>query len=139
MIALRVQGGNNYAGNYSRLMGNLLIDGAVNIHNGEVSDFSAIQAQSNTVIYRGTDTRLLTDEQRGGWGQSAVDQRDTKGFARRRPTTPASTAKGGIEWSRNSNYRNTTYIDDALVWSFAPHLSGLTGTQLAGPGLTTRR
>ena len=136
----RIQGGDNYAGNYSRLMGNLLIDAAVNIHNGEVSDFSAIQAQSNTVIYRGTDTRVLTDEQRGGWGQSAIDQRDTKGV---RGTATYNfglhTFKGGFEWSRNNNFRNTTYIDDALVWSFAPHLSGLTGTQLAAGGLSTRR
>ena len=83
---------------------------------------------------------LLTDEQRGGWGQSAVDQRDTKGFrATATYNFGAHTAKGGFEWSRNSNFRNTTYIDDALTWTFAPHLSGLTGTQLAAPGLTTRR
>ena len=116
-------------------MGGLLVDGAINIHNGEVSDFSAVQAQSNTVIYRGTDTRLLTDEQRGGWGQSAIDQRDTKGVrATATYNRGLHTFKGGFEWSRNNNFRNTTYIDDALVWSFAPHLSGLTGTQLAQPG-----
>jgi hypothetical protein len=136
----RVQGGDNYSGNYSRLMGGLLVDAAVNVHNGEVSDFSAIQAQSNTVIYRGTDTRVLTDEQRGGWGQSAIDQRDTKGFrATATYNLGAHTAKAGFEWSRNNNFRNTTYIDDALMWSFAPHLSGFTGTQLAAPGLSTRR
>ena len=136
----RVQGGNNYAGNYSRLMGELLIDGAINVHNGEVSDFSAIQQQSNTVIYRGTDTRLLTDEQRGGWGQSAIDKRDTKGFrATGTYHVGLHTAKAGLEWSRNNNFRNTTYIDDALVWTFAPHLSGFTGTQLTAAGLSTRR
>jgi hypothetical protein len=136
----RVQGGNNYAGNYSRLMGGLLVDAAVNLHNGEVSDFSAIQAQSNTVIFRGTDTRTLTDEQVGGWGQSAIDQRDTKGVrATATYNFGAHTAKGGFEWSRNNNFRNTTYIGDALEWSFASHLSGLTGTQLAAPGLSTRR
>ena len=82
----------------------------------------------------------LTDEQRGGWGQSAVDKRDTKGFrATATYNFSRHTAKAGFEWSRNNNFRNTTYIDDALTWTFAPGLAGLTGTQLAGPGLTTRR
>ena len=112
-----------------------------NMHNGEVSDFSAIRGQSNTVIYRGTDTRTLADEQLGGFGQDIIDQRDTKGV---RATAPyncriATPLKGGFEWSRNNNFRNTTYIDDALTWSFAPALSGLTGTQLAAPAFSTRR
>jgi hypothetical protein len=136
----RVQGGNSYAGNYSRLMGGLLVDGAINIHNGEVSDFSAIQKRSNTVIFRGTDTRQLTDEQLGGWGLSAVDKRDTRGV---RATATYNfglhTAKAGFEWSRNDNFRNTTYIDEALEWSLASHLRGLTGTQLTAAGFSTRR
>ena len=136
----REQGGNNYAGNYSRLMGGLLVDAALNWHEGEVSDFSAINQQSNTVIFRGTDTRTLFDEQVGGWGQSAIDRRDTRGV---RATATYNfgrhTAKGGLEWSRNNNFRNTTYINDALEWSFAPHLAGLTGAQLGAGGLSTRR
>ncbi|MBD0324717.1 MAG: TonB-dependent receptor, partial [Aldersonia sp.] len=136
----REQGGNNYSGNYSRLMGGLLVDAALNWHEGEVSDFSAINQQSNTVIFRGTDTRTLFNEQIGGWGQAAVDRRDTKGVrATATWNIGRHTAKGGVEWSRNENFRNTTYINDALEWSFAPHLSGITGTQLAAGGLSTRR
>ena len=52
---------------------------------------------------------------------------------RRRPTTSAATpSRAGLEWSRNNNFRNTTYIDDALVWTFAPHLSGFTGDAARG-------
>ena len=57
----------------------MLIEAAYNMHNGEVTDLSAIREESNTVIYRSTDVRTLTDEQRGGFGQDIIDQRDTKG------------------------------------------------------------
>ena len=65
----REQGGNNYAVNYSRIQGGVLLDAAYNQHEGEVSDFSAIREPANTIIYRATDVRTLADEQRGGFGQ----------------------------------------------------------------------
>ncbi|MGH9371415.1 MAG: carboxypeptidase regulatory-like domain-containing protein, partial [Vicinamibacterales bacterium] len=136
----RVQGGNNYAVNYSRIQGNVLLEGAFNLHEGEVTDFSAIRQPSNTVIFRTTDTRTLFDEQIGGFGQDLIDQRDTKGA---RGTAVWNmgrhTVKGGLEWSRNDNFRNTTFIDDAVSWSFQPGLNGITGAQLAAGGLSNRR
>ena len=57
----------------------MLIEAGYNVHNGEVTDLSAIRDVSNTVIYRSTDVRTLTDEQLGGFGQDIIDQRDTKG------------------------------------------------------------
>jgi hypothetical protein len=136
----RRQGGNNYSANYSRIMGGLLFEGAYTLHNGEVSDFSAIRQAANTVIFRGTDTRTLADEQLGGFGQDLIDERDTQGFrASGTWNGGRHTVKGGLEWSRNENYRNTTTIDNALNWSFQPGLSGFTGTQLAAGGLSNRR
>ena len=48
-------------------------------------------------------------------------------------------SRAGFEWSRNENFRNTTYIDDALDWSFSPGLSGLTGAELASGSFSNRR
>jgi hypothetical protein len=136
----RVQGGNNYAANYSRIQGNVLFEGALNWHEGEVTDLSAIRQTSNTVIFRTADTRTLFDEQLGGFGQDLVDQRDTKGV---RGTATWNvgrhTVKGGLEWSRNNNFRNTTFIGDEVQWSFQPGLTGITGAQVAAGGLSNRR
>ena len=130
----RVQGGDNYSGNYMRLKGPWLFEGGVNIHNGEVSDFSAIRDVSNTVIYRSTDVRTLNDEQRGGFGQGIIDQRDTKGVrGTAQYTWNRHTFKGGLEWSRNYNFRDLIYIDNQLVTSLQPGLSGLSAGELA-PG-----
>jgi hypothetical protein len=137
----REQGGNNYAVNYSRFLpGGFLFDGAYNQHEGEVSDFSAIRQASNTVIFRATDVRTLADEQVGGFGQDLIDTRDTKG-ARGTVTWTAGrhNFKGGLEWSRNDNFRNTETINEALMWSFSSGLSGLTGAQLASGSFSNRR
>ena len=78
------------------------------MHNGEVTDLSAIRDVSNTVIYRSTDVRTLTDEQLGGFGQDIIDQRDTKGVrGTLQYTWNRHTFKGGLEWSRNDNFRDT--------------------------------
>jgi hypothetical protein len=136
----REQGGNNYAANYSRIQGGVLFEGAYNQHQGEVSDFSAIREPANTVIYRATDVRTLFDEQRGGFGQDLIDQRDTKGArATALWTWGRHALKGGVEWSRNENFRNTLTIDDALHWSFSPGLSGLTAAELASGSFSSRR
>ena len=136
----REQGGNNYSGNYSRIQGGVLFEAAYNQHEGEVSDFSAIREPANTIIYRATDVRTLADEQLGGFGQDAIDQRDTKGArASALWTWGRHSIKGGLEWSRNQNFRNTLTIDDALNWSFAPGLSGLTGAQLTSGSFSNRR
>jgi hypothetical protein len=136
----RQQGGNNYAVNYSRVQGGVLLEGAYDMHSGEVSDFSAIREAANTVIFRAADTRTLADEQLGGFGQDLIDERDTKGARGTALWTVGRHAiKGGLEWSRNSNFRNTGTLSDAVNWSFANSLSGLTGAQLASGSFSNRR
>jgi hypothetical protein len=136
----RKQGGNNYAANYSRIQGGVLFEGAYNHHEGDVSDFSAIRERANTVIYRATDVRTLADEQRGGFGQDLIDERDTKGArATALWTWGRHALKGGVEWSRNENFRNTLTIDNALHWSFSPGLAGLSAAELASGSFSSRR
>ena len=128
----RVQGGDNYTFNYSRLQGPALIEAAYFKHNGEVTDLSAIRQQSNTVIYRASDSRVLTDEQRGGFGQDLINQRDTQGVRGSvQYTWNRHTFKGGLEWQKNENFRNTTYLDSATLTSLQPGLQGLTAAELS--------
>jgi Carboxypeptidase regulatory-like domain len=127
----RVQGGDNWTANYSRLQGPALIEFAYYVHNGDVTDLSAIREQSNTVVYRSTDSRLLTDEQRGGFGQDLINQRDTEGVRGSiQYNWGRHTFKGGLEWSQNENFRNTTYLDSATLFSLQPGLSGITAGEL---------
>jgi hypothetical protein len=128
----RVQGGDNYSLNYSRVQGNALFEIGYNVHNGEVTDLSAIRQASNTVVYRASDTRLLTDEQRGGFGQDLINERDTKGVRGSVSYTHGRhTLKGGLEWSKNENFRNTTFIDSATHTTLQPGLAGITAQELA--------
>jgi hypothetical protein len=127
----RVQGGDNYSLNYSRVQGNALFEVGYNVHNGEVTDLSAIREPSNTVVYRASDTRLLTDEQRGGFGQDLINQRDTQGVRGSVSYTwGRHTFKGGLEWSENENFRNTTFIDSATAFTLQPGLAGITAQEL---------
>jgi hypothetical protein len=136
----RQQGGNNYSTNYSRLQGGVLLEGAYTYHNGEVSDFSAIRQPANTVIFRSADVRTLADEQGGGFGQDLIDQRDTQGVRGTASWTHGRhTVKGGLEWTRYSNFQDTKTIDNTINWSLQPGLSGFTGTQIAAGGLSNRR
>jgi hypothetical protein len=133
----RVQGGDNYTFNYSRLQGAALIEGSYFKHNGDVTDLSAIREPSNTVVYRSTDSRTLTDEQRGGFGQDLINQRDTEGV---RGTIQYNlgrhTIKGGLEWQRNENFRNTTFLNGATATSLQSGLVGLTAADYASGSFT---
>jgi Carboxypeptidase regulatory-like domain len=127
----RVQGGDNYTLNYTRLQGPALIEAAYFMHNGEVTDLSAIREASNTVVYRSTDSRLLTDEQRGGFGQDLINERDTKGVRGSvQYTWNRHTFKGGLEWQKNENFRNTTFINSETATTLQPGLAGLTAGEL---------
>ena len=135
----RVQGGDNYTLNYSRVQGNLLVEAAYFVHNGEVTDLSAIREQANTVVYRSTDARVLTDEQRGGFGQDLINQRDTKGVrGTLQYTWNRHTLKGGVEWQENENFRNTTFLDSATRFSLQPGLAGLTAGEFATGSFSAR-
>ena len=135
----RVQGGDNYSGNYLRLQGPMLIEAAYNVHNGEVTDLSAIRDVSNTVIYRSSDIRTLADEQLGGFGQDIIDQRDTKGVrGSLQYTWNRHTFKGGLEWSRNDNFRDLIFMDDQTVTSLQNGLVGLSAGELATGSFSSR-
>ena len=128
-----VQGGDRYAINYSRLLGPALIQAAYNVHNGEVSQFSSIREPLNTVLFRGTDTRTLADEQLGGFGQDLINERDVKlATASIQWNIGRHTIKAGGEFQMNRNLRNTLFLDGATYTSLASHLSGLTAGQVSG-------
>jgi carboxypeptidase family protein len=136
----RVQGGDNYTFNYSRLQGPALIEAAYFMHNGDVTDLSAIREPSDTVLYRATDSRLLTDEQRGGFGQDLVNQRDTEGVRGSvQYNVGKHTIKGGVEWQRNENFRNTTFLNSQTRFSLNPALVGTTAADIGVTGAFSNR
>lgn len=120
------QGGNRYAVNYSRVLGAALVDVAYNVHNGEVSQFSAIREPLNDVLFRSTDSRTLADEQLGGFGQDLINQRDVKlATASIQWNLGRHTVKAGGEYQWNENFRNTVFLDGATYTSLPAHLSGI--------------
>ena len=106
----RVQGGNNYHLKYNRVFGGLLVEGSYSKHNGEVSDFAVVPGARNGIVFRETDVRRLEDEQLGGFGLDDLDQRDTEGF---KGTAVVQLGRhavhGGVEFMRNTNFRDTVY------------------------------
>ena len=135
----RVQGGNNYHLKYTRLFGNLLIEGSYSKHNGEVSDYAAVPGPRNSIVFRDTDVRTLEDEQRGGFGLDDLDQRDTDGYKATAVVQAGRHAiHGGIELMHNTNLRDTVF-DGGLYTSLAGPLAGLTAAELfAGSFSDTR-
>ncbi len=136
----RTQGGHRYAGQYTKVMGSVLFEFAANKHNGEVSDFSAIRKSFNDILFQRTDTRTIDDEQLGGYGRDLIDQRDNLGV---RGTLQwnwnAHTFKGGVDWTKHENFRDTRYVDGALYESLAAAYAarGVTAAQLVGGSWTS--
>ena len=135
----RVQGGNNYHLKYTRLFGDLLVEGSYSRHNGEVSDYAAVPGPRNTIVFRDTDVRTLEDEQLGGFGLDDLDQRDTDGYKGTAVVQAGRHAvHGGIELMRNTNLRDTVF-DGGRYTSLAGSLAGLTAAELfAGSFSDTR-
>jgi hypothetical protein len=129
----REQGGNRYSGRYTRLQGPILLEAAVFKHNGEVSDFSAIREASNNVIFTGTQTHTILDEFLGGNGIDTIDQRDTISvLGSAQVNWRNHTFKGGLEWAKHDNFRDTIYVDQA-IWTSLPLInSGTTAGDLTG-------
>ena len=78
-----------------------------------MTDLSAIRESRNDVLFQTADARVLTDEQVGGFGRDLIDERDNKArprlaAARLEATTPF---KGGVEWNRSDNFRDTLYVE----------------------------
>lgn len=137
----RVAGGDRYSVNYSRFFGPAVLDLGYNKHNGEVSDFSAIRESANTVVFRRTDVRTLADEQLGGFGFDAIDQRDTQLFrAALLWNKGRHTVKAGAEFSKQDSFRNFLTIGDtkSSYISLSNHLSGTTAGGIQTGSFTNR-
>ena len=119
------QGGHRYGGLYTRVAGNLLFEIGANKHNGEVSQFSAIRESQNSILFQGSDVRTLADEQLGGFGQDLINERDTMGFRGSASYVwGRHTFKGGLDWSKHVNFRDTLYLNSAIYESVAAKYAG---------------
>lgn len=126
------QGGNRYAVSYSRLFGPALFEASYNVHNGQVSQFSAIRDPQNTVLFRRTDSRTLADEQLGGFGQDLINERDVKlATASIQWNMGRHIIKAGGEMQWNENFRNTEFLGSATYTSLPAHLSGISAGELS--------
>jgi hypothetical protein len=119
------QGGHRYGGLFTRIQGNLLFEIGANKHNGEVSRFSAIRESQNSILFQASDVRTLEDEQLGGQGQDLIDERDTIGVRGSASYVwGRHTFKGGVDWAKHENFRDTLYIDSAIYESVAAKYAG---------------
>ena len=128
----REQGGPRYSANYSRVWNNTLFDIAFNEHRSELTDTSVIREPSNTAIFRGSDPRTLQQEQLGGWGRDLPENRDSRQFrASATYNWDRHTFKGGLEWDKHENYRNTEYIGGSIYESIAAQYGSVTAGDVA--------
>ncbi|HUQ86733.1 MAG TPA: TonB-dependent receptor, partial [Vicinamibacterales bacterium] len=135
----REQGGSRYAGTYTRVWGGTLLEVGANKHNGEVTDLSAIRESRNDVLFQTADARVLTDEQVGGFGRDLIDQRDNKAIrASLQHSWGNHTIKGGTEWNRSENFRDTQYVGGGGFTTLANKYrgAGITAAQVAAGGWT---
>jgi hypothetical protein len=135
----RDQGGNRYGATYTRVWGGTLLEVGANKHNGEVTDLSAIRSSRNDVLFQTADARVLTDEQKGGFGRDLIDQRDNtaiRGSLQR--VWGRHTLKGGAEWNRTNNFRDTLYVDSQGYTTLADKYRGvgINAAQIAAGGWT---
>ena len=89
------------------------------------------------MLFQTSDTRLLTDEQVGGYGRDLINQRDNKAIrGSLQHTWRNNTLKGGIEWSRSDNFRDTLYLNSQGLYTLADKYvgAGITAAQIAGGG-----
>ena len=136
----REQGGPRYSANYSRVWNNTLFDLAFNEHHSELTDTSVIREPSNTAIFRGSDPRTLQQEQLGGWGRDLPENRDSRQF--RGSATynwDRHTFKGGLEWDKHENFRDTVYIGGSIYESVATQYGSVTAADLASGTLVGPR
>ncbi|MDP1913552.1 TonB-dependent receptor [Brevundimonas sp.] len=140
----RVQGGDNYRVDYTRTMGDLLINAYWFQHTGELSVLAADQSVRNTISYRGAGS-TLAQRLRGGAGTNYESSRDREeyglnfeyfldtGFG-------THTFKAGYNRTDNSYTENSTIPGGATYTSIDQARAGTTFadfTSSAG-GWTTR-
>ena len=106
----RVQGGNNYHLKYTRLFGDLLVEGSYSRHNGEVSDYAALPGPRNSIVFRDTDIRTLEDERTS----PPTARTSSRSTGRWRPdsacptTRPATAASGSARSTASTTTRSAT-------------------------------
>jgi hypothetical protein len=135
----REQGGARYSGNYTRVWGGTLLEIGANKHNGEVTDLSAIRESRNDVLFQQTDIRVLTDEQIGGFGRDLIDERDNRAIrGSLQHVWGRHTLKGGAEFNRSDNFRDTLYVNSQGFTTLADQYrgAGITAGQVAGGSWT---
>ena len=95
-----------------------------------MSDFAVLPGARNNIVFRDSDIRTLEQEQLGGYGLDALDQRDTEGYKSTvNMQVDRHSITGGIEFMRNTNFRDDIF-DDGLYTSLNNGLSGLTAGDL---------
>ena len=105
-----------------------LLDVSFNKHNGEISQFSAINEGQNDIAFPTGSGFTRADQELGGWGFETIDQRDTQQFRLALDyAMDVHDVKVGFEWKENSNFRNETNIgQDKANWeSLNASLSGI--------------
>ncbi|HEX2060923.1 MAG TPA: TonB-dependent receptor [Thermoanaerobaculia bacterium] len=124
------QGGPRYIIDYNRVFSsNLLLDASIGQHNGEVSQFSAIQEDANTVIFRPNES-TAADQQLGGFGTNTINERDTDFYKASveglfDTAFGSHTVKIGGEVEEHVNFRNTSFVNEAAWVSIANRYSGV--------------
>jgi len=107
----RVQGGHRFQGEYTRVWGSTLLEFAGNVHNAEITNLSVIRQPENVIRFRGPDARTLEDESLGGYGRDLPEDRNNRRFrAAFTRSFNNHTVKGGFDWARNINFRDTLYL-----------------------------
>ena len=135
----REQGGGRYGATYTRVWAGALLEIGANKHNGEVTDLSALRLSRNDVLFQTADARVLTDEQVGGYGRDLIDQRDNQAIrGSLQKVWGRHTIKGGAEWNRSDNFRDTLYVDSQGFTTLADKYRGvgINAAQIAAGGWT---
>ncbi len=104
-----------------------------------MTDLSAIRESRNDVLFQTADVRVLTDEQVGGFGRDLIDQRDNKALrGSLQRSWQNHTFKGGLEWNRSDNFRDTLYLNSSGFTTLADKYrgAGITAAQIAAGGWT---
>jgi hypothetical protein len=137
------QGGDRYSLEYNRVFSsNLLLDAAAGKHNGEVSTVAQIQDILNTVVFKRTDARPLSEQQLGGAGANNISERDSEFYRASLEGVfdtgvGSHTIKLGGESEHHINFRDSRFVGGAQYNSIgALYLpTGVTAGEVATSGL----
>ena len=139
----RIQGGNNYSATYSRIWGGVLVDTAFNKHDAEITDLTTERNPRNTIAYQRQTTRTLADEQLGGFGQDAPEDRPTlQAKASAQYVWRGNRFKAGYEWAQHKDIRNLLYqpeSDRSQYTSIASLYGSATAASIANSTLWSTR